>query len=503
MTTREDKAARQPGVRNGAAYIESLRDGREVWIDGERVADVTRDPRFRGAMLSLADLYEVQTRPDLADTMTFRPSGVEHACGASHMQPRSQDDLRKRRKMVQVWADRVGGMMGRTPDFLNILVAAMAANSETLAVGGEQFARNAERYHAFIRDNDCALTHSLVTPDVDKSKMLYEQPADVAMRVVKENDAGIFVTGARSVATLGPLASEILVLPSPTKFPTDEEAKPYAVGFATPAGVPGLKMICRPSLATAGRAADNPLSVRMDEMDAVLWFDNVFVPWERVFIHRNLKATARAGAHGAHQSSSRALAKAEFLLGIVLAMASSNNADKNPQTRVLISEVVNTVDMLRALIEFSETQCRPGPNGTVIPSDEPLSVVRGIFPQLNYRIIEILQMVGAGSLVVAPSIRELDGGMAAAVNVYANGVEIDARKRTELLRLAWDASCSSYAGRQSLYERFFSGDPLRNAAARTQNYQRANELKSRVWDFIARNPEWDERLAAEDGGFHH
>src|SRR5258706_9420669 len=272
------------GVRSGADYIASPPDGRSVWIDGKRVKDVTVDSRFRGAIQSIADLYDMQCDPALTEKMTFLSPSSGARVGLSFIQPRSAEDLRRRRDMMKTWMDAVGGMMGRTPDFLNVMVSAYASAHQLFAVGGDRFAQNIVNYHEFIRENDLALTHSLVSPDIDKRKQMFEQPGDMGMPVVRESDAGIYVSGARSVATLGPLANEVLIMPAAAKFPLVEDAEAYAVGFAARIDTPGMKMICRPSLPTKGRFANDPLSARMDEMDAVIWFEDCVIPCEDAYM---------------------------------------------------------------------------------------------------------------------------------------------------------------------------------------------------------------------------
>ena len=490
------------GIRKGSDYVASLRDDRSVWINGERIRDVTTDVRLRGAVQSIADLYDSQSDPAFAGRMTFRSPSSGAPVGLSFIQPRNADELRQRRDMIKTWMDRVGGMMGRTPDFLNVLVSAYASASDLFDVGGGDFGRNVVAYHEYIRENDLALTHSLVAPDIDKRKPIFEQPGDMVMKVVRDTDAGIYVSGARSVATLGPLANEVLVLPNPTKFPLDEAAKAYALGFAAPADTPGMKMICRPTVAAAGPVRDDPLSARMDEQDAVVWFDNAFIPWERVFIYRDtnvVEAVRRAPSvpHGAHQSGTRSLSKMEFFLGIAYNLVEMNR-NGGPQVLGLLSELVANVEMLRALIRASEVDCRPGPGGTVVPAEDPLNVVRALFPAMHARAIEILQVLGSGNLVIAPSAADVaNGDISDAIQKYCAGAEnMSADRKIPLLRLAWDASCSAFAGRQNLYEKFFSGEPWRNAAARAERYSSAREIQDRVWAFIDRNDEWEQRINA-------
>lgn len=486
------------GVRNGAEYIASLRDGRSVWIDGERIKDVTVDRRFRGAIQSIADLYDMQCEPALSDKMTFASPSSGVRVGLSFIQPRSADDLRRRRDMMKAWMDRVGGMMGRTPDFLNVMVSAHASAHELFAVGGEKFGRNIVNYHEFIRENDLALTHSLVSPDIDKRKQMFEQPGDMVMRVVRESDAGIYVSGARSVATLGPLANEVLIMPAAAKFPLVDDAEAYAVGFAARMDTPGMKLICRPSLPTKGHFANDPLSARMDEMDAVIWFDNAFIPWERVFMYRSIKAVESAmkspsGPHGSHQSATRSLAKMEFLLGIAYNLADVNHS-RFPQVMGMLSELVAFVEILRGMVRVAEIDCVPGPGGTVVPYEQPLNVVRAQYPAMHSRALEILQFLAAGNVVVAPTMEDLHSESGPAIERYCAGADIPAERKMQLMRLAWDASCSSFAGRQNLYEKFFSGDPWRNAQIRAERYPSAREAQDRVWAFLDRNGEWEERI---------
>jgi aromatic ring hydroxylase len=320
------------------------------------------------------------------------------------------------------------------------------------------------------------------------------------MKAVRETDGGIFVSGARSVATLGPFANEILILPSLVRVPLVADAESYILGFAVPVATAGVRLICRPSLAAqSGRVLDHPLSARMDEMDAVVWFDNAFVPWERVFLYRNLDAAASirkvGSGHTMHQSGTKTLAKSEFLLGIALAVAETNRGDTQPQILNLLAEMISTVEMVRGLLVASEAECLPGPSGTVVPNDQPLSVIRLMFPSLHARMVEILHLICSGNLVLTPAIDELSGDAADAVAVYCAGADgLPAARKIELLRLAWDASCSGFAGRQVLYERFFSGDPWRNAVTRTQGYARAGELKQRIWQFLERTEAWDREL---------
>jgi 4-hydroxyphenylacetate 3-monooxygenase len=276
------------GVRTGKAFLASLRDERRIHIDGERVTDVTQDPRFAGAAQSLADLYDMQHDPTLAPRMTSASPVDGAPVGLSFIEPRSAADLVRRREMVKLWMDATCGMLGRSPDFMNVFLTGLASAADTFGDKDARFADNLRAYYAFVRDNDLCLTHTLVNPQVDRSKPVERQDKDLAAKIVKETSEGIVIRGARMVSTLAAYANELLVMPS-THLAVNKEAEPYAFGFAVPVDAPGLMFVCRPSVIYQNAASplDHPLSSRFDETDAMAVFEDVLVPWERIFIHRD------------------------------------------------------------------------------------------------------------------------------------------------------------------------------------------------------------------------
>ena len=276
------------GIRTGKELLESLRDERQLFIDGERVADVTADPRFAEAARSLAALYDMQHDSALTEQMTFRSPTSGERVGLSFIEPRTVDDLVRRRDMVKVWMDASCGMFGRSPDFMNIFVTAFASAADDFGHKDKRFAENLRTYHKYIRENDICMTHTLINPQVDRSRPVEKQDKDLAAKIVKETDAGIIIRGARMVSTLCAYSDDLLVLPS-TSIANSKEAEPYAFGFSVKVNTPGLRFICRPSVIhqNAASVIDYPLSARLDETDAMVIFDDVLVPWERVFIHRD------------------------------------------------------------------------------------------------------------------------------------------------------------------------------------------------------------------------
>jgi 4-hydroxyphenylacetate 3-monooxygenase len=467
-------------VRTGRAFLDSLRDDREIWIDGERVTDVVADRRFAAAAQSLAELYDMQHDPALRDRMTYPSPTSGERIGISFIQPASIDDLVRRREMVKTWMDATCGMFGRSPDFLNITLTGFASAHQAFG----RFADNLWNYYIHAREADIVMTHTLVNPQVDRSRPVEQQAKDLAAKVVKETDAGIIVSGARMVATLCAYANDIWVMPS-TYLANTPEAAPYAFGFSIPVATKGLRFICRPSVVHLGAASamDYPLSSRLDETDAMVVFDNVLVPWERVFIHRDAAMCNglydRTGAmpQVMHQFSTKNLAKAEFMMGLGFAIAKATNIDQHLHVQGMLAELIQISEFCRACLRASEADAAPNAQGVMTPAAMPLWTVRMMFPKMFVRACEIIQTLGAGGLVSVPSYAETTSPVWSDVERYFQAANADARSRIRLFRLAFDAAVSSFAGRQQLYERYYSGDPVRLAGALYSLYDRDSYMQ--------------------------
>ncbi|HEY3248825.1 MAG TPA: 4-hydroxyphenylacetate 3-hydroxylase N-terminal domain-containing protein, partial [bacterium] len=309
-------------ARTGQQFIDGLRSQpREIWIGGERVADITTHPAFRSVVRSVAALYDLQHVPARTDEMTYVSPSSGSRVGLSFLTPRSRDDLGRVRRMMKTWADYSGGMMGRSPDYLNRAVTAFAAAADYCGENDPRFAQHIRAYCETVREGDLCLTHTLINPQANRSVGPSAQVDPyLAAGIVRETDAGVVLRGARMLATL-PIADEIMVFPS-TLLRGKEEDQPYAYACALPCGQPGLKFVCRETFDPGGSTFDYPLSARFEEMDAVVIFDDVLVPWERVFLLRDVercnKAFSATGAvaHMAHQVVTKNIAKTEFLLGI-------------------------------------------------------------------------------------------------------------------------------------------------------------------------------------------
>ena len=308
----------------------------------------------------------MQHDPALRDTLTYPSPTSGERVGLSFIQPKSIDDLIRRRNMVKTWMDATCGMFGRSPDFMNITLTGFASAAETFGARDRKFSDNIWNYYLHCRENDVAMTHTLINPQVDRSKPVEQQDKDLAAKIVKETDAGIVISGARMVSTLCAYSHDLLVMPS-TYLANNEEAKPYAFGFATPVNAPGLRFVCRPSVIhmDAGSPMDYPLSARLDETDAMVVFDNVLIPWERVFIHRDAEMCNglynRTGAMPQimHQFSTKNLAKAEFMMAVAFAIARSTKIDAHLHVQGMLAEMIQFTEFVRACLRASEADAKP------------------------------------------------------------------------------------------------------------------------------------------------
>jgi 4-hydroxyphenylacetate 3-monooxygenase len=477
------------GARSGNNYLSAMRKlGAEVWIAGARVVDPTTHPALVHCARSIASLYDMQG--EHPEAMTFRTEEGDRA-GMSFIQPHSIEELRKRTQMFRRWAEYSHGMMGRTPDYLNASLAAMAAARDFFAASDPRFGDNVANYYREARRHDWCATHTLVNPRASRAAgWAGHSDADLALRLVDRGDDGIVVNGCRMLATLGPLAEELLVFPS-TVLKQEAVAEPFALAFAINCNAKGLKFICRDAIDGGRSHFDAPLASRFDEMDCVVVFDNVTVPWERVFLCGDAaRCNALYSETGAvlsmmHQVVVKDAVKSEFLLGLAAKIAEVSDAMTLPHVRDRIAEMIMTAEVMRACMRAAEADATPDKWGSFAPARAPLDVARNLFPRLYPRLVEIIQLNSSSSLMAAPSEADFASEILPEIERYLATAGAAARERVALYRLAWEVAGSAFGGRQTLYERFFFGDPVRMASALVDNTD-LQPLMRRVDDFLAR-----------------
>ena len=486
-------------ARTGKEYLKGLQEQpKEIHIRGQKVEDVTTFPGLDRGARSIAQLYDMQHDPKFKAEMTYTPPGKDESAGLSFIMPTTTEDLARRRVMMSHWAHTSYGMMGRTPDFLNVSIMAMAGAGDYFGQNRPEFKKNIIDYYEYIRENDLTLTHTLVNLQRNRLPAATSTniSTDVALKVVKETDAGIVVRGPRVLATLGPLSDEIAVYPvRNAQLEGSKDAWRYAFAFAIPCGAPGLRFLCRESLDQGGSSFDHPLGSRFEEMDAIIFMDDVLVPWERVFLYgdvqmcNNLSPMTGQYNHSGHQVVTKNVAKCEFVLGVANLMVHTLGSGTLAQVQSLLAELIENLEIMKALLSVSEINAELDEWGVIRPALVPITVARNLFIKMYPRMIEIIQLLGSSSLMALPMEVDFDGPLQQDITRYLDTDTATAKERVQLFHLAWDLAGSAFGSRQVIYERYFQGDWMRNASLLYNRYD-ATPMMDQVREFM-KSPGFD------------
>ncbi|MBV8408336.1 MAG: 4-hydroxyphenylacetate 3-hydroxylase [Alphaproteobacteria bacterium] len=454
-------------ARTGEQFLKGLRSPREIWVDGERIGDVVDHPKLRGAAHALADVFDLHH--EHGDVCLMPDPETGEAIAVSHMIPRSREDLAKRGKALRRVAEYSVGLMGRTPDYMNVTFAGFAGRPDEWGINGNE--AGAERliaYQKFLRRADISLTHTIVQPTVDKATGDAPTAGNpYALHKVEDTEHGIVVRGTRVLATLAPFADELAVYPA---APLPEEADAYALSFCIPMSAPGLKFLCRDSFSSPTNRFDHPLSSRFDEQDAFVIFDDVEVPRERLFIDANRAAYNKVPSSSwspniQQQTMIRAATKLDFAWGLGLRMAAAINA-ADPETQRMIGEIWAYAEFTRAAVAAAEAEAREWPSGLWTSASGPLHALRAMLPLWFPRVNEILRQIGSHNVFATPTLAQMtDKDLRPLIDRYLPGAKaLPAEERIRIFRLVWDFAGGALAGRNEQYERFYLASSPRNLA---------------------------------------
>lgn len=478
-------------AKTGKEYIERLKKaGNNIYIHGERVSDVTEHPAFKNVIQSMANLYDLQY--EKAEKMLYTSPTTGNKVGMTFLQPKTIDDLIARREAITEWARTSGGLMGRSPDYLNAEVMAMGVSNDLFAEADPMFGENAKKYYEYARENDISLTHTLIHPQVNRAKAQHEQKdANVALHLVEKKKDGIIVDGIRLLATQGGITDEILVFPSTVKK-SGELDDPYSIAFAIPNNTPGLKFISRESFDYGKNEWDHPLSSRFEEGDAIVSFENVFVPWEKVFVCGNSSICNRtfretnAVVHMAHQVLAKNIVKTEFLLGLALSVMDAIGIDQFQHVQDKGAEIMMTLETMRSHLYRAEHNAKLDKWGTMTPDYVALDTARNWYPRVYPRLVEILRVLGASGLMGIPTEADFQNeDIGAIIHRGLQGKNLEGYERVQLFRLAWDMTMSAFGSRQMHYEYYFFGDPIRMGMAYFDSYEK-DSYKEIIREFLGK-----------------
>jgi 4-hydroxyphenylacetate 3-monooxygenase len=382
-------------MRTGTDYLKSLNDGRQVFVEGERVANVTTHPAFREAARSVARLYDIAAAPENSELMTFPSPKTGEPVLRCFQIPRAHADLKARRLFHEKWAEATFGLMGRSPDHVASFFTGYAAVPSVFASGGQKYADNVVAFYEKIRDEHLYLSYAIVPPQIDRSKPAHQQ-SDPTLHagVVKERDDGIIISGAQQVATGGVL-SDWIHLSCIHPLPKGDEN--YANCLAVPVNAPGVKLIPRRPFATrADNSFDYPLSSRFDESDSYVVFENVFVPWEHVFIYRNIEISRdqwfKTPSHslGNHQAQVRYVTKLRFMMGLAQRAVEMIGTASAQPVQIALGEIAALVSIYEGMLLAHETN-GPIRDGVLWPSVITLYSAMAMQSEFNGRMLEAIR----------------------------------------------------------------------------------------------------------------
>ncbi len=447
----------------GQEYIESLRDGREIYIYGDRVKDVTAHPAFRNTVRMLARLYDAlhgEKKNTLCMETDTGSGGFTHRF---YRAPRNVEEMVGSRDAIAEWARITYGWMGRSPDYKAAFLATLGANSDFY----KPFDENARRWYKKTQEEVTFVNHAIVNPPVDRNKQL-EEVRDVYMHVEKETDGGLIVSGAKVVATTSTL-THYNFISNNGAMPI--KTKDFAFVCIVANDSPGVKLFCRPSYeltaAATGSPFDYPLSSRMDENDSIIVFDKVFVPWENVFAYGDIDKVnnffPRSGFlprfmfHGCV----RLAVKLDFIAGLLLKAVDATGAKEFRGVQAQVGEVLAWRNLFWGLTEAMARTTTPWTPGYVLPNLEYGLAYRVAASTLYPKLKEIIENVLASALIYLPSHTNdfKNPEIRKYLDQYVRGSNgYDALDRVKLMKLMWDTLGSEFGGRHELYERNYFGN---------------------------------------------
>jgi len=450
-------------VKTAATHLSSLNDGRDLFIDGERVADTTKHPAFRNAAESSAALYDFQAEEANLRRMTFVSPTSGERVNRLWQLPRSYQELVERRKAMEAWAELTCGMMGRSPDHVGSSLAGMYMGLDIYQQNDPARAKALRDYYHYARDEDLFLTYVIINPQADRSKATSEQPGEeLVAQVVDEDSAGITIHGAKMLGTSAPFANEIMVSGFMGLQPGEEK---FAFTAMLPLATKGLKLFSRKSYERdAPSTFDNPLASRFDENDAVVFFDQVKVPWERVLVNQDVQmAQAQWHETRAHvvqnfQCQVRLMVKLRFLVGIARKVAEINGIINIPQVRENLGLIAAKAKNIEGLVYAMESAGeRYGeyfvPNRSLLATSQV--VAQTLYPE----VIDLIRTLAGGGLIMLPSSYRDFGNaeIAEIIGKTQRSSIVGSKERVKFFKLAWDAIGSEFASRHTQYEMFYSG----------------------------------------------
>ena len=470
-------------IRTGDAYREGLRDGREIWIDGERVADVTAHPAFRPIVDVKARMYDMAHQATHQAALTYVEGNQRNS--VFNQPPRSQEHWHAKVGAVDAVLKDARGVVTRMGDETVGEMWSLQDGRDVLASIDPRFADNIDRHIRSVIETDVFHVSANTDPKGDRSLAPQDQDPDMLVHVTRETDAGIIIRGAK-YETAAAYADQAFLKPTVGAW-TTEALSDYAVGCIVKMGAPGVKHICRGGFAGKGSLADYPLANRFDEVEALVVFDDVLIPWEDVFFYRHTKAAQfiRATVHrySAFPYVLRLLYTADMLIGVAMWNARQTGLDKLQGVREKLADLVCYREGINAHLTASIALAERSPAGLMMPQQSMLYAGRVFACSQLPTMMHIARELCGGQICVTPNAASFDaeGSGAWLQKFYTLNQSWEAEDRRKLLALARDLLNSDYAGHRLTFVQFAQAPHFNHLAAVYNSFDFSGPL-----DFVRR-----------------
>lgn len=478
-------------LATGISYRNRIRgDRREVWLAGERIADVTDDPFLGRCVDAIATLYDLQH--ELKGLAAIDLALDRNPVSVSHLAPRSVDALLRRGTAFRICADGSYGLLGRSPDYSNTVLSIISSSHEFFGRSEKAFGENLVAFQRDVAREDLFVSHCFATPQFDR-RIAPSSESIGELRVVRETGSGVVVRGSRGLATQAPIADVLLSLGAGRAL-AQEEAN-LAVGFAVPIDTKGLRLFCRGSGVSYTDPLEWPLTSHFPEVDAITLFDDVEIPWERVFYYRDIEAAnqfkreTRFFEHTAQHILTRSLVRADTIISVSHAMAEASGASSLEAVQSRLGEMIVMRECLASLLKVCVAEAQPSSSGVYFPSSNSARAGMCFNFRAQAKLRDHMDAIGSSGLVQTPVLDGLPPEVRDVLGSAYSSLSMEGDERLSLFRLAADITCSPTASRQRLFDRFSQGNPER-ALARL--YQTADVL---AWPTKIRECDGDTRWA--------
>lgn len=461
-------------IRTGAEYRESIRDGREVWIGGEQITDVPSHPMFKPLVDIRARIYDMAHEPATRDVLSYEEPETHERNAITLKLPFTREDWQAKRRAVDAVLDDIGGVVIRVGDETVGEMWSLYDGQDVLNEVNPQFSENISRHIQRVLAEDLFHVSANTDPKGDRSLRPQDQDPDMLLHVVRETDRGIVVRGAK-YETAAAYANQAFVKPTIANW-GDSELSDYALGCIVEMGAPGLKHICRTGFAGRSPAADYPLASRFDEVDTLLIFDDVEVPWENVLFYRHTRAAAyiRATLHrySAFPFVQRILRTADLLIGVALLNVRQTGLEKQQAVQEKLAALACYREGINAHLTAAIAEAEVSPGGLLMPNQSLLYTGRVLACSQLPAMMHIARELCGGQICVTPDAATFNHPEVGRwmEKYYTINADWPAEDRRRLLAYARDLLNSDYAGHRLTFDLFAQSPPFAHLAAVYRNF---------------------------------